>query len=79
MEAGTKVAYGAVSVPKEGTILTVVRMMSESAVKIASRKKNFEDFFADVIAEGDKALAKTPELLAPCSKRRASWTAAAWV
>lgn len=63
MEAGTKVAYGAVSVPKEGTILTVVRMMSESAVKIASRKKNFEDFFADVIAEGDKALAKTPELL----------------
>ena len=63
MEAGTKVAYGAVSVPKEGTILTVVRMMSESAPKIASKKKNFGDFFADVIAEGDKALAKTPELL----------------
>lgn len=63
MEAGTKVAYGAVSVPKEGTILTVVRMMSEHSGKAASRKKNFEDFFADVIAEGDKALAMTPELL----------------
>ena len=63
MEAGTKVAYGAVSVPKEGTILTVIRMMSEYAVKVASKKKTFEEFFKDVIAEGEKALALTPELL----------------
>ncbi len=63
MDAGTKVAYGAVSAPKEGTILTVIRMMSEYAVKVASKKKNFEDFFEDVIAEGDRALAMTPELL----------------
>ncbi len=63
MEAGTKVAYGAVSAPKEGTILTVIRMMSEYAVKIASKKKNFEDFFEDVLKEGDRALALTPELL----------------
>ena len=62
-EAGTKVAYGAVSVPKEGTILTVIRMMSEHAVKVASKKKNFEEFFKSVIEEGDKALALTPELL----------------
>ena len=60
---GTKVAYGAVSVPKEGTILTVIRMMGEHAVKVAAKKKHFEDFFAEVIAEGDKALALTPELL----------------
>ena len=63
MEAGTKVAYGAVSVPKEGTILTVIRMMSEHAVKVAGKRKNFEEFFEDVIAEGEKALALTPELL----------------
>lgn len=63
LEAGTKVAYGAVSVPKEGTILTVIRMMSEHAVKVASRKKEFEEFFKSVIEEGDKALALTPELL----------------
>ena len=62
-ESGTKVAYGAVSVPKEGTILTVIRMMSEYAVKIASKKKNFETFLEDVIQEGEKALALTPELL----------------
>ncbi len=63
MESGTKIAYGAVSAPKEGTILTVIRMMSEYAMKIASKKKTFEDFFDDVLAEGDRALAMTPELL----------------
>ena len=63
MEQGTKVAYGAVSVPKEGTILTVIRMMSEHAVKIAGKKKTFEEFFAEVIDAGEKALALTPELL----------------
>ena len=63
LESGAKVAYGAVSVPKEGTILTVIRMMSEVSGKIAKKKKGFEDFFKDVIAEGDKALALTPELL----------------
>ena len=60
---GTKIAYGAVSVPKEGTILTVIRMMSEYAVKIASKKKNIEDFLEDVIKEGERALALTPEML----------------
>ena len=39
MEAGTKVAYSAVSIPKEGTILTVVRMMSESAELLPVLKK----------------------------------------
>ena len=63
LETGTKVAYKAVSVPKEGTILTVIRMMSEHAVKIAGKKKLFEDFFAEVIQAGEKALALTPELL----------------
>lgn len=63
LEAGTKVAYGAVSIPKEGTILTVIRMMSEHAVKVASKKKTFEEFFESVIEEGDRALALTPELL----------------
>ena len=63
MEAGTKIAYGAVSVPKEGTILTVIRLMSECATKVASKKKSFEEFFGEVIEAGDKALASTPNLL----------------
>ena len=63
LDAGTQVAYKAVSVPKEGTILTVIRMMSEHAVKVASKKKTFEEFFEEVLTAGDKALALTPELL----------------
>ena len=63
MEAGTKVAYSAVSIPKEGTILTVVRLMSESAGKLASKNKDFIEFFKALIAVGDEALAQTPELL----------------
>ena len=63
MEQGTKVAYNAVSIPKEGTILTVVRLMSEFAVKVAGKYKDFETFIPAVIAEGDRALAMTPELL----------------
>lgn len=63
MEAGTKVAYGAVSIPKEGTILTVVRLMSEAAPKLAGRHKNFTEFLTALIEVGDEALARTPELL----------------
>jgi hypothetical protein len=63
LEAGTKVAYAAVSIPKEGTILTVVRLMSESAGKLASKNKDFVEFFKALIAVGDEALAQTPELL----------------
>ncbi len=63
MEAGTKVAYGAVSIPKEGTILTVVRLMSESAGKLASKHKDFVEFLTALIEVGDEALARTPELL----------------
>ena len=54
MANGTTVAYGAVSVPKEGTILTVIRMMSEYAVKIANKKMEFDEFFTKVIEEGER-------------------------
>ena len=63
MEAGTKVAYRAVSIPKEGTILTVVRCMSEAAAKLASKHKDFVDYLTALIEVGDEALARTPELL----------------
>ncbi|MDE6868072.1 MAG: DAK2 domain-containing protein [Clostridia bacterium] len=63
LEAGTKVAYSAVSIPKEGTILTVVRMMSEASSKLAGKHKDFVDFLTALIEVGDEALARTPELL----------------
>lgn len=63
IEQGSKVAYKAVSIPKEGTILTVVRLMAESAQKLAGKHRDFVPFLTALIEVGDEALAKTPELL----------------
>ena len=63
MENGTKVAYSAVSKPKEGTMLTVARLMSEFARQQAPKYKDFAVFMADVIKRGEETLAQTPELL----------------
>ncbi|MBR7099763.1 MAG: DAK2 domain-containing protein [Clostridia bacterium] len=62
-ESGAKVAYGAVSIPKEGTILTVIRMMGEYAIKNYGKFKDIDLFLDEIIKEGDRALALTPELL----------------
>ena len=61
LKSATEVAYGAVTKPKEGTMLTVCRMMSEAAQ--SSKAKSFEELFADIIAKGEEALELTPELL----------------
>jgi len=61
--AGSNKAYEAVTNPKEGTILTVIRLMGEAAVKIAQRTADFLAFFEKVIAKGNEALASTPSLL----------------
>ncbi len=61
MKSATEIAYGAVSKPKEGTMLTVCRMMSEAAT--SSKAKTFEDLFVDIIKKGEEALELTPELL----------------
>lgn len=60
---GAKVAYQAVTKPKEGTILTVIRVMGEAAVDIAKKVSDFEEFFARVLEKGEEALNQTPELL----------------
>ncbi len=61
--AGAEVAYGAVSKPKEGTMLTVARMVAEHASSIRSKHKDFESFFPEIIDAGNKAVELTPSLL----------------
>lgn len=63
MKKGTEVAYSAVTKPKEGTILTVIRVMTENAVKIAKRKIDLDVFFEKVLVVGEDVLNKTPEML----------------
>ena len=60
---GSKVAYKAVTKPKEGTILTIIRTMGEQAVEIAKRTSDLEDFLKQVIDKGEEILQQTPEML----------------
>ena len=70
LQKGAEIAYGAVTKPKEGTILTVIRVMAETATALAkSRKKTeFEVFFKKVLDAGEEILAKTPEMLPVLAK-----------
>ncbi len=63
MTEGAKTAYAAVTLPKEGTILTVIRVMAEEAEKIARNTNDFVSFLQKVIDAGEVILAKTPEML----------------
>lgn len=60
---GANVAYKAVTKPKEGTILTVIRVMGESAVEIAKKTSDLEAFLREVIEKGEDILRQTPEML----------------
>ena len=61
--SGAEIAYGAVSKPKEGTMLTVARMVAEHASSIRGKHKDFESFLPEIIAAGNKAVDLTPSLL----------------
>ena len=64
LKKGTEIAYSAVTKPKEGTILTVVRVMAEEAVAASKGKKvEFEAFLKRVIDAGEDILRKTPDML----------------
>ncbi len=69
MKSGTEIAYGAVKKPQEGTILTVIRVMSETAQKAAKgRNATVVSLLEKVIESGREILAKTPEMLPVLAK-----------
>lgn len=63
LKHGSNVAYDVVTHPKEGTILTVIRMVSEYSAKIANRQSDFLEFFKKILDKGEEVLAATPEML----------------
>ena len=62
-DKAVETAYKAVMKPKEGTILTVARGMSEKAAEVALETDDIITFAEKVIAFGDETLDRTPELL----------------
>lgn len=63
LKNGSHIAYDVVTSPKEGTILTVIRLVSDYALKIAGKKQTFINFFEAILQEGEKVLSKTPDML----------------
>ncbi|HHU43614.1 MAG: DAK2 domain-containing protein [Bacillota bacterium] len=60
---GSDKAYDAVTHPKEGTILTVIRVIGDYANKIALRNTDFVEFFEKILQKGEEILLQTPEML----------------
>lgn len=63
LTTGTEAAYKAVMKPKEGTMLTVARMMAEAVTKEANEGANLYKLIDVMIDESERALLLTPELL----------------
>ena len=59
----TETAYKAVMKPKEGTILTVAKGLSDKAMEAALEMDDIAEAMQAIIAHGDEVLARTPEML----------------
>ena len=61
---GAEVAYKAVMKPKEGTILTVARVVAEDAVKqVKKDPEDYDALFSVILSSGEAILKKTPDML----------------
>ncbi len=61
---GSEMAYKAVMKPKEGTILTVARIVAEDAMKQAGKDPNdYDKLFSVILKSGEAILKKTPDML----------------
>ena len=56
LREGAELAYRAVSKPKEGTILTVIRSMAEEAVDMAKRTTSIQKLMESVLNKGEITL-----------------------
>ena len=65
LETGTNKAYNAVLRPKEGTILTVSRVISQTMLQLIQKKPqtSFDAFMEEMLRIGQEALDDTPNLL----------------
>lgn len=62
-QKATETAYKAVMKPKEGTILTVAKGISDKASEVALQTTDIEEAVSTIIDYAEEVLAKTPEML----------------
>ncbi len=66
LKAGSDKAYKAVMKPKEGTILTVARVVAEDAMKfVESNPDDYDGLMNVILTSGEAILRKTPDMLPP--------------
>ncbi len=63
LRSGANTAYKAVMKPKEGTILTVARVIAEEAEEAFDKQDDVVELFKLVLSVGDAILKRTPEML----------------
>ncbi len=63
MRGGADTAYKAVIKPKEGTILTVARVIAEDTERTVKGCADVETLFKGILTSGDAILKRTPEML----------------
>ena len=63
LSSAKETAYNAVSEPVEGTMLTVIRKVSEKADECASKIDDLVVFLKELMEAANKAVEETPELL----------------
>ena len=64
LRSGADTAYKAVMKPKEGTILTVIRVIAEDAQRyVAKKPRTVQELLDKVIRSGEAILEKTPDML----------------
>lgn len=64
LQAGVDLAYSAVAKPREGTMLTVIRVVAENALELSKHSSlKMEDFLHKLVIAGEEILSKTPDML----------------
>lgn len=63
LQKAVETAYKAVMKPKEGTILTVARGVSDKALFANRESDDFDSYFKEIIFHAEDVLQKTPDML----------------
>ena len=71
-QRATETAYKAVMKPKEGTILTVAKGVSDKAAEVAEETEDIEEALLKIIEHAELVLSKTPEML-PVLRKPVLW------
>ncbi len=64
LRRGADTLYNSLDEPREGTILTVAREAAAAAERAAADSPDVSEFLRRMLSEGERSLARTPELLA---------------